>query len=207
MLNRFLMPFGLRPTDKTAEESGPRYADMQVRAVAAAIDLVLLFQVFYLPFDAITSRLYTGLNRAALEQAQTAPNPSAIIHLLLQSHLPQLWLLNALIQVALIGVLYVAVQWRFGTTPGKWLMGLEVRRDDATQKPTKWQYFVRYLAYIPSAAALMLGFIWMGFNKRRRGWHDMIAQTVVVHRHPRGWAWGKVKQGWRLLIARLRRKQ
>jgi uncharacterized RDD family membrane protein YckC len=198
-MKRFFIPFGLRPTDKKPEEVGPRYADMQVRAVAAAIDLVLLFQIFYRPFDTITATLYTGLNYDLLKQVPTEQDPGRIIALLLQAQLPQLWLLNALIQVLLIGVVYIGVQWWFGNTPGKWLLGLEIRRDDAVERPTKWQYFVRYLAYIPSAAVLMLGFIWMGFNTRRRGWHDMVANTVVVHRYPRGWAWSQVKAGYRRL--------
>ena len=30
-------------------------------------------------------------------------------------------------------------------------------------------------------APLLLGFIWVAFDRRKRGFHDMIAKTVVVH--------------------------
>jgi uncharacterized RDD family membrane protein YckC len=28
---------------------------------------------------------------------------------------------------------------------------------------------------------LCLGFVWVAFDRRKRGFHDMIAKTVVVH--------------------------
>ena len=206
MMTRLLSALATWPNKKKPEETGPRYADIQARGIAAAIDLMLLFQLFHRLFDAIAAKLYVGIDQQLLAQSRATGDVRAIIELLIQSQLVGLWLLNALIQVVLIGVVYIGVQWRFGTTPGKWLIGLEVRRDDAISTPSKWQYFVRYLAYLPSGAALMLGFIWISFNKRRRGWHDMIAQTVVVHRFPRGWVWSQVKRGWRWMVTRLRRK-
>ena len=42
----FWMPFGLKRKAKPEEESGPRYADMQTRCLAAAVDLLLLFSLF-----------------------------------------------------------------------------------------------------------------------------------------------------------------
>jgi len=34
--------------------------------------------------------------------------------------------------------------------------------------------------YLISKLALYLGFIWIAFDRRKQGWHDKIAGTVVV---------------------------
>ncbi|MBX3651771.1 MAG: RDD family protein [Burkholderiales bacterium] len=34
--------------------------------------------------------------------------------------------------------------------------------------------------YIASALPLFLGFIWVGIDKRKQGWHDKLAGTVVI---------------------------
>ena len=39
---------------------------------------------------------------------------------------------------------------------------------------------VRLFGYFVSAFVFYLGFIWILFDKRKRGWHDMMAGTIVV---------------------------
>lgn len=39
---------------------------------------------------------------------------------------------------------------------------------------------LRYVGLIISFAVLFLGVIWVGFDRRKQGWHDKIAATVVV---------------------------
>lgn len=48
------------------------------------------------------------------------------------------------------------------------------------------QAVARYLCYIISMLPLCLGFIWVAFDRRKQGWHDKIAQTVVVRAKDRG---------------------
>jgi uncharacterized RDD family membrane protein YckC len=40
----------------------------------------------------------------------------------------------------------------------------------------------RYFAKIISALVFYLGFIWVGFDSRKQGWHDKMAGTLVVRR-------------------------
>ena len=40
----------------------------------------------------------------------------------------------------------------------------------------------RLLAYWIDSIALYIGFAWILIDKRRRGWHDLIAGTVVIQR-------------------------
>lgn len=193
------MPFSLKPRSNPPEETGPRYADLYARGLAAAVDLILLFALFQRLFDALTRRIYASLNHDALTQLQTSQHPQEFFYFLMQSHLPQLWLLNTGAQVVLLGLVYVLCQWELDTTPGKWLMGLRIVDATSLEKPTKWQYALRFFAYIPATLPLMLGLIWVSLNKRRRGLHDIIAGTVVIHIHPRGWAWTQIKRGYRWL--------
>ena len=48
------------------------------------------------------------------------------------------------------------------------------------QPASPLQCIVRYLGYFVSALPLGLGFIWVAFDKRKQGWHDKIARTLVV---------------------------
>jgi uncharacterized RDD family membrane protein YckC len=38
----------------------------------------------------------------------------------------------------------------------------------------------RYFAYFLSTIPLGLGLIWVAFDKRKQGWHDKLAGTVVI---------------------------
>ncbi|MEM1142660.1 MAG: RDD family protein [Pseudomonadota bacterium] len=85
----------------------------------------------------------------------------------------------------LIGTVFpiVVVVWMwkaYGATPGKMALNLKVKSKHADEFPTLPQSIGRYFAYILSALPLALGFFWVGFDKQKRGFHDMLAGTVVV---------------------------
>ena len=65
-------------------------------------------------------------------------------------------------------------------TPGKILLELSIVDAETGGKPSNGQLIGRYFAYYISLLPLMLGFIWVGFDKRKQGWHDKLAGTVVV---------------------------
>lgn len=68
--------------------------------------------------------------------------------------------------------------WR-SATPGKMLLGIKII-DKNGDKPSTLRFIGRYFAYIPSALIFCLGFLWVAFDKKKRGWHDMLAGTLVV---------------------------
>jgi len=94
-----------------------------------------------------------------------------------------------LTHVAPLGVLiaaaYFAGMWAWKqTTIGGIVIGLKVVRLDG--RPfTFVTAIVRALAAIFSVIVLFFGFIWIGWDVEKQGWHDKIAGTVVV-RLPRG---------------------
>jgi uncharacterized RDD family membrane protein YckC len=82
-----------------------------------------------------------------------------------------------------IGLMVVVVLfWKYkSATPGKMMMGLKVVDAQTFGPVPTGRLVLRYLAYYVSLLPLMLGFIWVAFDRRKRGFHDMIAKTVVVH--------------------------
>lgn len=70
-------------------------------------------------------------------------------------------------------------------TPGKMAVGATIVDADTGAKPSTGQLLGRYLAYYVSAIPFCLGFLWVAFDRRKQGWHDKLARTVVVRRRPR----------------------
>ena len=71
---------------------------------------------------------------------------------------------------------------RSGQTPGMRPFGLYVVRDNDGGKITSGQAIIRLIGMWVSAIALYLGFVWIFIDTRRRGWHDLMAGTVVIER-------------------------
>jgi len=65
-------------------------------------------------------------------------------------------------------------------TPGKMAIGARIVDATSGGKPTTGQLIGRYLGYFVSTLPLLIGLIWVGIDKRKQGFHDMLAQTVVV---------------------------
>jgi uncharacterized RDD family membrane protein YckC len=69
---------------------------------------------------------------------------------------------------------------RFFGTPGKMALKLRIVNVKTGSKLSVGQAVGRYFAYILSAIPLGLGFIWVGIDKKKQGWHDKLANTVVI---------------------------
>jgi uncharacterized RDD family membrane protein YckC len=65
-------------------------------------------------------------------------------------------------------------------TPGKMLFGLKIIDARTGERPRIGQFIVRYLMYIPSVLLLGVGLISVALDKRKQGWHDKVARTVVI---------------------------
>ena len=79
----------------------------------------------------------------------------------------------------------VACIWlwhKLRATPGKMLIGAEVVDSDTGEAITVGQSVIRYLGYFVSSLPLGLGLVWVAFDPRKQGWHDKMANTVVVRK-------------------------
>lgn len=75
---------------------------------------------------------------------------------------------------------YTFFQWHFSGTIGKLLLGLSLVNAKDFSHISIGQVVGRYCIMLISFLFLCLGVIWVGFDKRRQGWHDKAAGTVVV---------------------------
>lgn len=71
--------------------------------------------------------------------------------------------------------------WSAGRTPGKALVGVEVRTGDAGTL-TWGRVLLRWLGAALGLACAGVGIFWAFFEPRRRGWADLISGTVVARR-------------------------
>lgn len=75
----------------------------------------------------------------------------------------------------------VIVFWIYkSATPGKMATKLMIVDAETGGRPSTSQFIGRYLGYYISMIPLFLGIIWVGFDKRKQGWHDKLAGTVVI---------------------------
>lgn len=83
----------------------------------------------------------------------------------------------------LVFIGYFPFFWaRGGQTPGMKPFRLYVVRDSDGGPIGGGQAFLRLLGYWVNGIAFYIGFIWVFVDARRRGWHDLIAGTLVVKR-------------------------
>ena len=76
--------------------------------------------------------------------------------------------------------------WKLrGATVGGIIFDLHVIRVDG--RPMDWSTAgLRALSCFLSLAVAGLGFFWIAFDDKKQGWHDKIANTVVVRGHKNG---------------------
>ncbi len=85
-------------------------------------------------------------------------------------------LLNDLLPMVLIIFFWV----RYRATPGKMLMDCQVVDATTFDNLRIGQSLLRYVGYFLSLLPLGLGFFWIIWDKKKRGFHDLLAHTVVI---------------------------
>jgi uncharacterized RDD family membrane protein YckC len=96
---------------------------------------------------------------------------------------PKALLILAVMFLLLMGT-YLTLFTRFGgQTLGQMLVGLQVIHESG--RPLTTGQALRRLVGIAFAALPgMAGFLWVGFDLQRRGWHDYIGQSLVIRLRP-----------------------
>jgi uncharacterized RDD family membrane protein YckC len=69
-------------------------------------------------------------------------------------------------------------QWQ-GQTPGKRMVGIRIIKTDGS-RITSTDALIRATGYFLNTMILSIGWLWALFDEQKRGWHDMLAGTVVV---------------------------
>lgn len=192
------------------DESGPQYGSVIERTLAWMVDITMVYTLGSGLLTWLTGFVYGVHGAEAVFAAKRGVVNDLATHAgqAVQTLQPmelfgaesfRQFLMENLVGYVLVGLVVVSLQVFWGATPGKWLLGLKVVRRRSFEPLTPLRYGLRYIAYLVAVAPLMLGIIWADFNREKRGWHDMLVDTVVIHTRPRGWYWAQVKQAARWL--------
>ena len=147
----------------------PRYVGFWLRVVAAIVDSIWAGIII-----AIVVVLVFGDDLAELARMDIEASPEAAAEAL------ALYGSLSLTEMLLFAVLIVAFWIWKSATPGKMLISAEIVDAKSLGKMGVGQSIVRYIGYIVSTIPLCLGFLWVAFDRRKQGWHDKIAGTLVV---------------------------
>jgi len=91
-------------------------------------------------------------------------------------------LMSVTINWVLPAVAILAFWFARGATPGKMAIRAEIVDAETLGPPARSKLVARYLGYYVSTLVLLLGFLWIAFDRRKQGWHDKIAGTVVIRK-------------------------
>jgi uncharacterized RDD family membrane protein YckC len=91
----------------------------------------------------------------------------------------------AIVIAALAGIViyvgYFPFWWaRDGQTLAMMPLGIRVVDEKTGETISMGKAFLRLIGLVISIAVFYLGVIWILFEGRRRGWHDLIAGTIVI---------------------------
>jgi uncharacterized RDD family membrane protein YckC len=146
-----------------------RYAGFVVRVAAFLIDGAVLF-AFSLP---LTAAGYLGIRAGLLALGQ---GDAIEADETLMTFFTAAWL-------AMGAVYFTTLHRATGQTIGKALLGLRVLTIDL-DRLGYFRALFRTLCYALSSSFLGFGFLLVALTPRKRGWHDLLAGTCVVHLTP-----------------------
>ena len=87
---------------------------------------------------------------------------------------------DVLISWVLPAVLVIAFWIARQATPGKLVVSDKIIDAKTGGIPSARQLVGRYLGYYLAILPLGLGLLWVAFDRRKQGWHDKLAGTLVV---------------------------
>jgi len=146
---------------ETSTVENREYAGFWIRVAAALIDTIIFVIVFAIPLTLIYGSGYW-----------TSQEPVSG---------------GWDILIRYIAPIFITVWFwtRYLGTPGKMALRLRVVDAHTGQAISTPQAIGRYFGYYVSILPLLLGFIWVGIDKKKQGFHDKLAGTVVVRDPPR----------------------
>lgn len=87
--------------------------------------------------------------------------------------------LAPLVAVALYGLIYATLLWKFGQTPGKKAYTIKVVDSKRHKNISFLRALLRFVAFLFSATTL-LGLLLPFYRKDKRALHDLLSSTVVI---------------------------
>jgi len=156
-----------RRPGKSVERAG-----FLIRGVAFGIDmlLVLMMMGIIAAVAGIILGYYTGVVESIITSEEFG---------YLKEFLPHVKRI-ALFMLIVPPCYFILLTAVFGQTLGKMIGGIRVIRTDGARVGL-FISTIRFFCYSISGVLLGVGFLWVIWDEQRQGWHDMLADTMVVH--------------------------
>lgn len=136
-----------------------------IRVIADLIDGVILIAI---------KLLFAGAFIPVSLSVKNLENIGATLNMIL-------WSFYFIVITLIFFLYYIYFFTVYGASPGKMLFGLKVVDYKTGRNITMRQSFLRAIGYLISGLPAYLGMIWILFNNEKRGWHDMIAGTIMTY--------------------------
>jgi uncharacterized RDD family membrane protein YckC len=151
---------------------GKTYGGFLIRLVARLVDGVIIsvpLGVLFIVFAVLAGGIASQTNTTD-QNAQTAVGLGIV----------GVWLL--IVTLATLGtVVYFVYFWgTSGSTLGMRIFSLRIVDADTGAPIGIARAIVRYLMSIVNSVACYIGWIWVAFDPRKQGWHDKVANSVVI---------------------------
>lgn len=144
----------------------PQYAGFWLRALATAIDLLIIFLISTIFQYTLGRNPFEIFNASTLEDWDKIEQTNDVYFNLILSGLVMLY--------------DVAFWVNFnGATPGKKFMGIAIVRNDGS----KINYavgIIRYFGTLLSTVGFGLGYLWVIWDPKKQAWHDKMVDTSVI---------------------------
>ena len=162
-----------------------RYAGFFVRLIASLIDLIILtlpisILIYFLNDNA---QVIEASNYQEMIQYAQTGNTVALIEEY-KKLLINLFSFSTWDMISFFIFMFVAVVfWKKfdGATPGKKILKIKVVDSEIFGKITNTQAITRSFGYIPATLFFGIGILMVAFRKDKRGLHDLLAGTAVIH--------------------------
>jgi uncharacterized RDD family membrane protein YckC len=158
------------PSADTGPAPGVAFAPHGPRLVAYLLDtlVIALLMIGLLAVVAVIGRAAYDTDMLAPPAVRAEPGAAALV-----------WLFGGAALVVVLG--YFPFFWaRSGRTPGMRPFRLWIVRDRDGMPISARTAILRWIGLYVAGSVFYLGFVWIFIDKRRRGWHDLIAGTVVI---------------------------
>jgi uncharacterized RDD family membrane protein YckC len=163
---------------KDNAEKATEYASLNRRLIASSID-VLLISLLLMPITQLLNAIFFSDTLEALFKENEGNVDSEELWLFISDNIIP-YLTVQLISIGIMAAITIGFWIYKSQTIGKMITHCMIVDATTGDKPTKKQYIIRFFSYILSIIPLCIGFIVIYFTKKKQGWHDMLANTVVV---------------------------
>ena len=157
----------------------PHFGGLNRRMMAATIDSCML--AFFAPiFNRIAPLRVEALASLQDIQNHTPSGSRMLADIVTNGDFMASWAINLSVQMLAFCV-FSGICWHYwSATPGKMIMRLKLVDAVSEQPVSDKQILIRLAGYWLSCFVFLLGVFWIGIDKKKRGWHDRLAGTVVI---------------------------